>query len=172
MLKAKLPAYVKLLLDTPYNERESGVFCQLMLRLIVLLTGLTTALFLSGCNTGISDKNIVFVGSDETERLLQQGDTSIFGTDGATVLVDPRVPWQFSQGHIPGAMNLPLESLFFDAWKLDNAGIIIVSGQTWNDSVAIAMSKDLLKKGFKDVRTLKGGLTSWTDSGREIEKGL
>ena len=62
--------------------------------------------------------------------------------------------------------------MFFDAWKLDNAGIIIVSGESWNDSVAIAMSKDLLKKGFKDVRTLKGGLTSWTESGREIEKGL
>ena len=51
-----------------------------------------------------------------------------FGTEGATILVDPRIPWQYSQGHIPGALSLPLESLFFDAWKLDNAGIIIVSG--------------------------------------------
>ena len=143
-----------------------------MLRLIAFFTGLTASLFLGGCNTGISDKNLVYVGSDETESLLQQGDTSIFGTEGATILVDPRIPWQYSLGHIPGALNLPLESLFFDAWKLDNAGIIIVSGHTWNDSVAIAMSKDLLKKGFKDVRTLKGGLASWTDSGREIEKGL
>ena len=167
-----MPACVKLLRDTPYSERESGVFCPFMLRYIVFFIGLCTTLFLNGCNTGISDKNIVFVGTDEAERLLQQGDTSIFGIAGATVLVDPRVPWKYSQGHIPGAMNLPIESLFFDAWKLDSAGIIIVSGDTWNDSVAMAMSKNLLKKGFKDVRTLKGGLTSWTDSGRKVEKGL
>ena len=143
-----------------------------MLRFIIILSGLSATLIFSGCNAGISDKNLVFVGTDEAERLLQKGDTSIFGTDGATVLVDPRVGWQYNQGHIPGSMNIPLESLFFDAWKLDSAGIIIVAGQTWNDSVAIAMSKGLLKKGFKDVRTLRGVLTSWTDSGREVEKGL
>ena len=50
--------------------------------------------------------------------------------------------------------------------------LLLFLGESWNDSVAIAMSKDLLKKGFKDVRTLKGGLTSWTESGRDIEKGL
>ena len=124
------------------------------------------------CSTGISDKNIVYIYPSEVESLLIKENDSLFGDSGETVLVDPRVPWQFSQGHIPGSMNLPLESLFMDAWKLDSAGIIIVSGQTWNDPVSLAMSKDLLKKGFKDVRTLKGGVTGWTDSGRNIEKGL
>ncbi len=167
-----MQALIKLLGRTPYNERESCVFCSFMLRKIILFIELCAALLIFGCGTGVSDKNLVFVNTDEADRLLQSGDTSLFGTDGATVLVDPRSAWQYSQGHIPGSMNLPLESLFFDAWKLDNAGIIIVSGLTWNDSVAIAMSKDLIKKGFKDVRTLRGGLTSWTDSGREVEKGL
>jgi|TARA_B110000196_G_C21111334_1_gene647975 rhodanese-related sulfurtransferase len=143
-----------------------------MLRSLLIFVGILTTLIFSGCGTGISDKNLVFVSMAEADSLMQAGDTSFFGTDGATIMVDPRVPWQFNQGHIPGSMNLPLESLFFDAWRLDNAGIIIVSGGTWNDSTALAMSKDLLKKGFKDVRTLKGGLTGWTDSGREVEKGL
>lgn len=141
-----------------------------MLQMRVFL-GLAVLSLLVGCNTGISDKNLVFVTPSEVELLMQTGDTSLFGTGGAVVLVDPRIPWQFNQGHIPGSMNLPMENLFFEAWKLDDVGIVIVSGQTWNDSVSIAMSKDLLKKGFKDVRTLKGGLTGWTDSGRQVEKG-
>jgi rhodanese-related sulfurtransferase len=143
-----------------------------MNRIAALLLGIFTLSLISGCASGISDKNLVYVSTLEAEKLLGHENTSLFGVEGATVLVDPRIPWQYNQGHIPGSMNLPLESLFLDAWKLDNVGIIIVSGQTWNDSVAIAMSKDLLKRGFKDVRTLKGGLTGWTDSGREIEKGL
>ncbi|MDP7008110.1 MAG: rhodanese-like domain-containing protein [Phycisphaerales bacterium] len=143
-----------------------------MARLVFLVTiSLVGTLFL-GCSTGISDKNLVYVNNDEAESLMQKGDTSLFGTESPTILVDARVPFRYSQGHIPGSMNVPLETLFFDAWKLDEAGIIIVSGETWNDAVAIAMSKELIKKGFKDVRTLKGGLTGWTDSGRAVEKGL
>jgi rhodanese-related sulfurtransferase len=157
-----------------YTLQRGRELCILlnMLRIVTFFLGISTLILNSGCSTGISDKNLVYVSSGEVATLLESENNSLFGEGGATVLVDPRVPWQFSQGHIPGSMNLPLESLFLDAWKLDNAGVIIVSGQTWNDSVAIAMSKDLLKKGFTDVRTLKGGLTGWTDSGREVEKGL
>ena len=142
-----------------------------MLRYVTLFV-IGSLAFLGGCNTGISDKNIVFVSSSEVESLMQGGDTSLFGTSKAAILVDPRIPWQYNQGHIPGSMNLPLERLFIDAWQLDGYGIVIVSGKTWNDAVSIAMSKELIKKGFKDVRTLKGGLTGWTKSGRPVEKGL
>ena len=33
------------------------------------------------------------------------------------------------------------------------------------------MSKRLLELGFKDVRTLRGGLRAWTDAGFEVEEG-
>ena len=143
-----------------------------MVRIVIIILGMSLVILISGCSTGISDKNLVYVTTSEAVTLLEGENNSLFGGKNGAVLVDPRIPWQFSQGHIPGAMNLPLESLFLDAWKLEGVGVIIVSGHTWNDSVAIAMSKDLLKRGFTDVRTLKGGLTGWTDSGREVEKGL
>ena len=43
---------------------------------------------------------------------------------------------------------------------LDDAGIIIVSGETYNDSVSVAMSKALITMGFKDVKN-----PSWGDHG-------
>ena len=52
--------------------------------------------------------------------------------------------------------------------QLDDAGIIIVSGETYNDPVAIAMSKTLMELGFKDVKTLRGGIMGWEDAGEPV----
>ncbi|MGY8753238.1 MAG: rhodanese-like domain-containing protein, partial [Phycisphaerales bacterium] len=62
----------------------------------------------------------------------------------------------------------PYGQLKSQAWRLDDVGTIIVCGKTYNDSVAIAMSKTLLTMGFKDVRTIRGGLKAWEKSGKPV----
>ena len=50
-------------------------------------------------------KRISFVSADEARRFLQQG----------ALVVDVRNPGEFSSGHVPGAINIPLGNLSGDA---------------------------------------------------------
>jgi rhodanese-related sulfurtransferase len=126
-------------------------------------------LFPIGCNTGISDKNLSYIMPRDASILVQDGQNSILGPNSTVVIVDPRPTWSFRESHIPEAINIPYGRLRIQAWRLADVGMIIVSGETYNDSVAIAMSKTLMGMGFTDVRTLRGGLVGWGDAGESIE---
>ena len=100
--------------------------------------------------------------------MLREGAGTLLDADAGVVIVDPRPTWSYAQGHIPEAINIPFGQLNAQVWKLDGAGVIIVAGETHNDSVAIAMSKRLIKLGFSNVKTLRGGLTGWEDAGNAV----
>ncbi len=123
----------------------------------------------AGCDSGISDKNLSFIMPQDAALMMREGKSTLIGPSGATVVVDPRPTWSYRKSHIPGSINIPFGRLSFLSWRLDQAGIIIVSGETYNDSVAIAMSKELITMGFTDVKTLRGGLVGWGDAGESIE---
>jgi len=126
------------------------------------------SLTLPGCNSGISDRSLVFVMPDDAAVIIKEGERAFLGDQKAIVLVDPRPTWSYRKGHIPQAINIPFGQLKHQMWQLDDAGIIIIAGETYNDAVALAMSKSLIEHGFKDVRTLRGGLTGWEDAGKPI----
>ena len=117
-----------------------------------------------GCSGGISDKNISFVGASDTAVLMLDGVSELFGTKTRTVLIDCRESWRYNKASIPNAINIPFGQMRNKLYELDDAGIIIVSGETYNDPVAIAMSKTLMELGFKDVKTLLGGIKGWEDA--------
>jgi rhodanese-related sulfurtransferase len=122
-------------------------------------------LFLSGCNAGISDKNLSFVSSSDVGLLMSDGASELFGTELRTILIDCRKLWEYNKAHIPDATSIPFGHLQYKLYELDHAGIIIVSGHTYNDAVAIAMSKALMELGFTEVKTHRGGLTGWEEAG-------
>lgn len=122
-----------------------------------------------GCGVGISDKNLTFVSPRDAAVLMQDGKSNLLGPKSSTIVVDPRPAWRFKKSHIPGSINIPFGRLRIQAYLLDDAGIIIVSGETYNDSVSVAMSKALITMGFKDVKTLRGGITGWDDAGEPVE---
>lgn len=140
------------------------------MRMVNSLLGLVTCaiVLLGGCSIGLSDKSLTYLSPEETSVLLEQGVGTLLNADAEIVIVDPRPTWSFGQAHIQGAINIPFGHLSFQSWRLDDAGLIIVSGETYNDSVAIAMSKRLIKLGFSDVRTLRGGLVGWEDAGYSV----
>ncbi|MDP6601422.1 MAG: rhodanese-like domain-containing protein [Phycisphaerales bacterium] len=119
----------------------------------------------AGCKSGITDRNLVYVTAQETQNLTRSGDTT------AIVVVDPRVPWRYRDGHIPGAISMPMALLSQDAWKLDEDQVIIVYGNTWNDDLSLAMSKALIKMAFPGVKTLRGGIDAWERAGFPITSG-
>ena len=93
------------------------------------------------------------------------------GRNKGGVWVDPRGPDTFATGHIPGAINMPYETVRDDYNRLGDWSVIIVYGRDYNDPIARAMSKTLLELGFKDVRTLHGGLRAWQEAGNELATG-
>ena len=126
------------------------------------------ALLISGCDAGISDRNLVFVTPQDAAILIVEGKSELVGPAMPTVLVDPRPAWSFNKGHIPSAVNIPFGQIHLQMWQFDGVGIIIVAGDTYNDPVALALSKELIKQGYKDVRTLRGGLVGWEQAGEPV----
>ncbi len=124
---------------------------------------------LFGCSAGISDKNVSYILPHDAAILVQEGNKHLLGPDSAAVIVDPRPTWEYRKSHIPESLNIPYGRLHIQLWRLNDVGTVIVSGETYNDAVAIAMSKSLMELGFKDVKTLRGGLVGWGDAGEPIE---
>ncbi|MFO0961998.1 MAG: rhodanese-like domain-containing protein [Phycisphaerales bacterium] len=88
------------------------------------------------------------------------------------VYVDPRSAKQYAEGHIPGAINVPLADLRETAReRLAGYNLFVVYDTDYGDVVAKAASKSLMELGYKDVFTLRGGLKAWQKEGYTIAKG-
>ena len=127
----------------------------------------------AGCGAPkTSDRDVQWVETDVAARLAK-GQKKILGIAGGTeaAWVDPRRKEDYEATHIPGAINIPFQDISAEFRRLDGYGILIVYGADYGDPKADAMSKRLMELGFKDVRTLKGGLRAWIESGEPIETG-
>ena len=107
-----------------------------------------------GCNAGISDKDLVFVAPSDVSLLMSTEATKLFGPELRTVLIDCRETARYKKAHIPNATSIPFGHLDLKLYELDNAGVIIIAGDTYNDAVALAMSKTLMEIGFKNAITI------------------
>lgn len=89
------------------------------------------------------------VSSDEAHRLVQKG----------ARLVDVRTPQEFATGHIPGAVNIPLQELERRMPELDGKDRpIVVYCRSGNRSSNAA--RMLEKAGYTDIHNL-GAMTRW-----------
>ncbi len=81
-----------------------------------------------------------------------------------TLFIDARNPRDYSTGHIPGAVNVPLHG--FDAnqpllssLSKDHALAVYCDGEECSSSVQLA--KRLYESGFSDVKIYFGGWNEW-----------
>jgi rhodanese-related sulfurtransferase len=86
-----------------------------------------------------------------------------------SVLLDVRTPEEFARGHIPGAVNLDINSpaFFQKAAQFDKKKTILVNCHAGSRG-AIA-SAELAKMGFKTICNLEGGLAAWEKEGHAPE---
>lgn len=74
----------------------------------------------------------------------------IMDTDpGSITVVDVRDPEEFAEGHIPGAINLPLKNFAFGSGVLDKKNKIVVYCNSGGRSYGAYIK--LMKLGYKDI---------------------
>ncbi|MFZ5943090.1 MAG: rhodanese-like domain-containing protein [Bacillota bacterium] len=73
--------------------------------------------------------------------------------------LDVRTVNEYSRGHIPGSKNIPLHQLGKRLAEIPRDKTIIVVCQSGTRSAKGTVK--LLKQGFKNVFSLKGGMVAW-----------
>lgn len=88
----------------------------------------------------------------------------------AVLVVDVRSPEEFAAGHVPGAINLPVDRLSGDEpqlkeWKQKPVVIYCRSGRRSASAAAT-----LEKAGFLKLEHLSGDMQGWEGSGRPVAR--
>ena len=83
-------------------------------------------------------------------------------------LVDVREPVEWNDGHIPGAIHIPLGDLAGRTNELIKESPVIAVCRSGHRSLAAA--DELIAQGFTDVASLNGGMLAWTKAGHPVEQ--
>lgn len=98
----------------------------------------------------------------ELNDLLQNGNGS------RPVVIDVRETWEYAQGHVPGALLIPLGDLSRRVDELDPAtptAVICATGSRSQSAAAL-----LGQKGFETIYNILGGTLGWMQSGLPLER--
>lgn len=93
-------------------------------------------------------------------------------SDTPPTLAEILGPEHFASGHLPGAINLPLEGFAALAQRAlpdKSAPIVVYCASATCANSHIAQQK-LLALGYRDVRAYKGGKAAWRDAGFALER--
>lgn len=101
------------------------------------------------------------VGVDEFEKLWR---------DKHNVVLDVRTKKEYEAGHIPGAVNLDVNSTDFrqKVSKLDKDKVYLVHCAAGVRSARACAALEQL--GFKDLADLTSGFKGWEKAGKPVEK--
>ncbi len=130
---------------------EHWVLCSIF---IVLLLALIINEFL------ISMKGSQNLSSTEVLHLMNHKEA---------VVIDVRAPQAFSEGHILGSLNIPIEAMakkggLLEKFKTQNLIVVCAAGQSSQKVVA-----ELKMKGFQ-ISGLAGGILAWRNAGLPLSK--
>lgn len=84
-------------------------------------------------------------------------------------LIDVRTPREYAEGHVPGALNLPMdeaEARIEDMHPHDPVVLVCQSGKR------ASMTCDLLKPHRGDLIVLEGGTNGWMSSGFGVVRSI
>jgi rhodanese-related sulfurtransferase len=99
------------------------------------------------------------IGRDELQAKVDRGD------DIKLVMALNR--WAFDAKHIPGSLHFDTPDALYAALRPDDE-IIVYCSQV--DCLAsVALYRDLVARGYRNVRRYSGGLMDWEDAGLPLE---
>lgn len=95
---------------------------------------------------------------DETRAKQQAG----------AVVVDVREPYEWQEGHIPGAVHIPLGSLSRRLKELNLSREVIAVCRSGHRSITAVQI--LQQGGFSQVSSMAGGMISWRRRGLPVQR--
>jgi hydroxyacylglutathione hydrolase len=101
----------------------------------------------------------------ETVRHMEPVELQSLRTESDVQIVDVRNPDEWSKGHLPGAIHIPLAALPDRIDEIDKSKPVVVHCQG-GGRAAIATSL-LQSRGLTDVATMTGGYERWVAEGLE-----
>lgn len=87
----------------------------------------------------------------------------------APIVIDVRSSEEYAGGHIPGALNIPLDQIAERISEVDTSqgvALYCMVGPRARKGEAA-----LLASGYTSVLHLEGGLAAWQESGLPVERG-
>jgi sulfur dioxygenase len=108
---------------------------------------------------GFSRQAITEIGVEELDSLLAAGDVT---------LIDVREEWEYRRRRVASAKLVPLGQFAAAAANMPRDGRIAIICEHGNRSLAAA--EYLLRLGFPDVVSVRGGTDAWARSKRPTEK--
>lgn len=83
-------------------------------------------------------------------------------------LIDVRSPEEFADGHVPGAVNVPLKEVLASPQRF--------AGQEWHvicrsGGRSLTAAEAMNAAGARAV-SVSGGTSAWIAAGREVERGV
>lgn len=103
---------------------------------------------------------------DPREMTNDEG-ANVYSMKGAT-FVDVRESDEWAEGHIPGAIHIPLGELDQRANEIPAEGDIVTYCKSGGRSLKAV--EILEAAGRTDVKSMAGGITDWKKAGRDVER--
>ena len=86
----------------------------------------------------------------------------------APFLLDVREPWEYQDGHVPGAQLIPLGELEQRVGEVPRDRPVLAICHSGQRSLAAAGY--LLKLGYPSVSNVDGGTAAWIERGYPVDK--
>lgn len=110
-------------------------------------------------NAALGTEPVRTIGREELKGKLDRGE------DIRLIMALNR--WAFEAKHIPGSLHFDTPEELYAAVRPDDEVIVYCSHVDCLSSVALY--RDLLRRGYRNVRRYSGGLLDWEDAGLPLE---
>jgi rhodanese-related sulfurtransferase len=110
-------------------------------------------------SAALGDEPIRTISREELREKLERG--------GDFKLIMALNRWAFDAKHIPGSLHFDTPEALYSAVRSDDEVVVYCSSVDCLSSVALY--RDLVRRGYRDVRRYAGGLLDWEEAGLPLE---
>ena len=110
-------------------------------------------------NAALGTEPIRTISREELQETLERGE--------GVVLIMALNRWAFDAKHIPGSVHFDAPDELYAAVRPDDEIVVYCSHVDCLSSVALY--RDLVRRGYSNVRRYAGGLLDWEDAGLPVE---